>query len=136
LAELQKKGGRDAYGFATVDEFGYGGTRSGIENMEIFIPYGLSPAQTLHSIAHELAHCWQFDNGILDVSDLYTEGFAEWAASKVLEQLKLNQEIYEMTENLYADYRNGYLYYRDVEQRSGFDGCLADMKAKQTAKKK
>lgn len=128
LDDIHKLGGHDAYGYTSCQLYTLNGHEAGVQQIEIYIPYGMSPEHTLHSMAHEMGHCWQYDNGLAYGDAKYTEGFAEWSAAKVLERLKLQHDIAEMTLNLYKDYRDGYIFYRDLEQQVGFDGVLADMK--------
>lgn len=127
LQEIHKRG-RDTYGYTEAETYSYNGVSAGVDKLEVYIPYGLSPDQTLHSIAHELGHCWQYDNGLTGGESLYREGFAEWAAGRILARLKMERELLIMSENLYADYRNGFQYYRDLEAQQGFSAVLNDMR--------
>lgn len=124
LAEIHKMAGADGYGYSTAKVRG-----SELVSLDLYVPFGLSPSTTLHSLAHELGHCWQYDHGVFNGPPLKMEGFAEWCASKVLENLTLAGELQAMRLNLYAQYRDGFTYFQNLERTQGVNAVLKDMLA-------
>ncbi|MBI2267188.1 MAG: protein DA1 [Armatimonadetes bacterium] len=63
---------------------------------EIYVVTGLPESTTMAVVAHELAHAWQADNRRGGTSTELHEGFAEWAAYKVMESLGETGEVQRM----------------------------------------
>jgi hypothetical protein len=122
LDEIHKLAGPDGYGYSTAHVVG-----TTVTELHLYVPFGLSASKTLHSLAHERAHCWQYDHGILEGPPMKMEGFAEWVASKVLENLTLAGEMQDLKENQYAQYREGFEYFEKLERTQGVHAVLADM---------
>jgi hypothetical protein len=50
----------------------------------IYVEVGLPRPVLLGTLAHELAHAWQVEAGVVAPDPLLREGFAEWVAHRVL----------------------------------------------------
>ncbi|HUP27831.1 MAG TPA: protein DA1 [Chloroflexia bacterium] len=57
------------------------------EHRAIFVEYGLPRIVLLEVLAHEFTHAWQSENCRSDQAPEIQEGFAEWVAYKLLENL-------------------------------------------------
>jgi hypothetical protein len=122
LADIRGMAGADGYGYSTAHVRGMD-----VASLDLYVPFGLSPSLTLHSMAHELGHCWQYDHGIFSAEPLKMEGFAEWVASKVLESLTMSGELQVMKANVYAQYRDGLVYFQNIDRSGGTSAVLQEM---------
>ncbi|MHB2018937.1 MAG: hypothetical protein ACYCW6_18480 [Candidatus Xenobia bacterium] len=122
--EIHRLAGGDAYGYTSARVRG-----STLVGIDLYVPLGLAPSRVLHSMAHELGHCWQYDNGIYEADPMKLEGFAEWVASKVLANLTMSGELANMQANMYPQYRDGLAFFQKVERERGMAGVLEEMQA-------
>ncbi len=102
------------------------------ERFRIEILRGLSWEKCLETLAHELGHAWQAENlpGIRDSES--REGFAQWTASKVLENYGLTHLIRQIEErdDLYG---KGYRAMIALEQRLGIEGMFKSLRKRSGA---
>ena len=95
-------------------------------NAVIVLRQGIDDATALITMAHELAHIWQFENwpcfGLMEKWQV--EGFAEWVAYKVALSLALTNEADQMLKNPDPVYGAGLRRMLEVEQKMGKNSVL------------
>ncbi|MFH1073869.1 MAG: hypothetical protein V1752_02165 [Candidatus Firestonebacteria bacterium] len=96
------------------------------ENKEryIYFLFGAPRYITLYTLAHEFTHAWQNENAVKNQPDKISEGFAEWAAYKMLIE-KDDREAARLVENREDDvYGAGFKYFRNLELKSNITSVI------------
>jgi hypothetical protein len=94
----------------------------------ISILSGLRSVRFTHTLAHEIAHAWAFENTPSELSLETSEGFAEWIAFLVLEKKGYNNETSRMISR--GDvYGEGLRRMLSMQQRWGVAGILSRLKS-------
>jgi Zn-dependent peptidase ImmA (M78 family) len=90
----------------------------------IYFLFGTPRYITLYALAHEFTHAWQNENAVKNQPDKISEGFAEWAAYKVLIE-KDDREAARLIENREDDvYGAGFRYFKKLEEKSGITSVI------------
>jgi hypothetical protein len=89
----------------------------------MYVQYGLPQILLIQVMAHEYAHAWQGENCPLLRDAQVKEGFAEWVAYKVLQELGASKKMAAMAArpDLYGE---GLRHLLSVEQAEGIRGVL------------
>lgn len=95
----------------------------------IYVERALPRPLLLGTLAHELGHAWQAERAPHLRDPLLCEGFAEWAAYRVLVTAGLGTmaERAARRDDLYG---RGLRHYLDVERRAGVAGVLASARGR------
>jgi hypothetical protein len=90
----------------------------------MYVLYGLPQILFIQTVAHEWAHAWQGENCPLLHDPLVREGFAEWAAYKMLQALGANKKtaLMERQDGLYGQGLQKMLH---LERNGGMHDVLA-----------
>lgn len=112
LREIRRNAGELVLGYTTSIRI------DGKLYLEIYVPYDLAYAATLHIMVHELAHCWEHNNEVNMGTKIIGEGFAEWTAYTVLKGLGYDKES-EKAFRLPEEYSEGFKYFERMAQRIG-----------------
>jgi hypothetical protein len=86
---------------------------------EACLPRGL----LLGTLAHELAHAWQTEQGLHLKDALLREGFAEWVAYRVLTEGTLSA-LAERATRRDDIYGRGLRHFLNIENRFGYAGVI------------
>ncbi|OGF57803.1 MAG: hypothetical protein A2497_03060 [Candidatus Firestonebacteria bacterium RifOxyC12_full_39_7] len=90
----------------------------------IYFLFGTPRYMTLYTLAHEFVHAWQNENAVKNQSDKISEGFAEWAAHKILIE-KDDREAARLIENRTDDiYGAGFKYFKKLEEKSSTSSVI------------
>lgn len=113
---------REAEGYRELGQF----IRTG-NDFSIEILKGLSRPICLETVAHELAHAWQYENHPHLKDQELVEGFAQWVAGKVLEHKGYSDLIVRL--HLRDDvYGRGYRRLKEWERLYGISGVFQQLK--------
>jgi hypothetical protein len=133
--EIRKKQGPDTHGYTEAMRFSDGTVTA----LDLFVPRDGPPVATLHTMAHELGHCWQHDNHLDPKDAARREGFCEWVAWHALEDVgrvsdpsikdALLQESLRIRLNGYKEYSEGFVHFAALEKASGSNAVFAEMLA-------
>lgn len=90
----------------------------------IYFLFGTPRYITQYTLAHEFTHAWQQENAAKNQPDRIVEGFAEWAAYKMLID-KDDREAAKIVENRVDDvYGMGFKIFRKMEEKSSVAGIV------------
>ena len=94
----------------------------------IYFLFGTPRYITLYTLAHEFTHAWQNENTVKNQPDKISEGFAEWAAYKMLIE-KDDREAAKLIENRENDvYGQGFRYFKRLEEKSNIASVVQHAK--------
>ena len=94
---------------------------------DIYVLKGMSRYYLLEQLAHEGAHCWHYEYQpyVLSCQPAFKEGFCEWVAFKILDDLDLDKQRERQLNNASLDYSRGLRDFLRLEERIGSaDGVL------------
>ncbi|MBI1390396.1 MAG: hypothetical protein GC154_18315 [bacterium] len=92
---------------------------------EIFLLYGLPREMIYETAAHEYAHAWHYEQDCpFDQSLDIKEGFAQWAAAKILEIKGFKQALEKLEDRRDRYYGTGYQRFKAVEKKLGVRGVF------------
>lgn len=138
LQEMQKKSGKGSYrltGFTDFEEtknlFGIATSR----RIDVHLLYGMPRVDVVSTLAHELAHVWQFTAGRLNNDQAFSEGSCNYAAYLVLRVYREEAAAYVVA-NLTSDenvtYGEGFRRVRRYAEKEGIDTWLERLRKKNT----
>ncbi len=84
---------------------------------EIVLLFALPPELTYETAAHEYAHAWAAENGILDLGTELSEGFAQWVAADVLRAKGFRTALERLEARTDFPYGTGYQRLKAMESR-------------------
>jgi hypothetical protein len=130
LEDMQKKSGKGSYrltGFTDFEETkGLFGVLSRRE-IDVYVLYGLPRIDAVSTLAHELAHVWQFSAGRLKNDAAFAEGSCNYAAYLVLQNYTGKSRDYVVV-NLAEDeneiYGEGFRRVKRYAESEGIDTWL------------
>jgi hypothetical protein len=136
LSEMQNKSGKGSYrltGFTDYEEskglFGFGVKR----RVDVYLLYGMPRIDVVSTLAHELAHVWQFRAGRLDNDEAFAEGSCNYAAYLVLQHYEGRKSEY-IIENLIEDesdiYGDGFRRVKRYAEAEGINIWLERLREK------
>lgn len=98
------------------------------ERKSVILVRGLPKVRLIETIAHELAHAWQWEEGIRDQLLEHKEGFAQWVAGKALQKFGYGAEIHVLKErpDLYG---KGYRLFDKIEREEGIHAVFSYAKS-------
>lgn len=85
---------------------------------EIVLLFGLPPEWTYEAAAHEYAHAWQAENGVLRVEEELKEGFAQWVAADVLRAKNFKTALEKLEARTDFPYGTGYQRLKSMRNRA------------------
>ena len=91
---------------------------------EIVLLFGLPPELTYETAAHEYAHAWEAENGILNAGAELSEGFAQWVAADVLREKNFKIALERLEARTDFPYGTGYQRLRTMRTRTVLDLML------------
>ncbi|MGM9992439.1 MAG: hypothetical protein ACI376_06275 [Candidatus Bruticola sp.] len=91
----------------------------------IYVLQGLPSEDFLTTMVHECGHVWQMKNIVTPLSQRRQEGFCEWLAYKVNNQLHRQTQIQLLEAKNDNVYHKGLLEYLDLEKRRGRSAVLS-----------
>lgn len=124
LSELQEKGYTNS---DWIKAFSRTHVAGGHFVHDIYVLKGMSRSYLLEQLAHEGAHCWHYEYQpyVLSCQPAFKEGFCEWVAFKVLDDLDLDKQRTRQLNNANLDYSRGLRDFLRLEERVGSaDGVL------------
>lgn len=133
LDVIKKKQGPDAKGYTESFHLNDGA----VVSMNVYVPVDMPAITAVHSMAHELGHCWQYDNAIASLPPQKREGFCEWVAWHALNDLhvtdpqiieQIRQEMDSISTNAYEDYSAGFEQFERIEKKDGPGAVFAQMR--------
>lgn len=92
--------------------------------VSLYILRGMSKANTIGVLTHEMVHIWQIANKLNSQNILIFEGFAEWTSYKILELFNYSEQMRLLQINLFAEYRKGLDFFLELERKKGINGVL------------
>ena len=123
--------------FSLVDQFDSSNYADGYRELGQFIRTGndfsievlkgLSRPICLETVAHELAHAWQYENHPLLKDKELVEGFAQWVADNVLEHKGYSDLIVRLHQRDDV-YGRGYRRLKEWERLYGVSGVFQQLK--------
>ncbi len=87
LARIAENKSHETKGFTDylVEKGPLGGVKT--ESMKVYLLYGMPRTQATSTVAHELMHIWQFQNGCLEQDPALSEGSCNFASYLVLRRI-------------------------------------------------
>jgi hypothetical protein len=139
LQEMQKKSGKGSYrltGFTDFEEnkslFGVTASR----RIDIYLLYGMPRIDVVSTMAHELAHVWQFMAGQLNNDTAFSEGSCNYASFLVLLEYHNDEAAPYVIANLQNDnngvYGEGFRRVKRFAESEGIDEWLERLRKKDT----
>jgi hypothetical protein len=100
------------------------------ERRSVVLVQGLPKVRLIETLAHELAHAWQWQEGVRDQLLEHKEGFAQWVAGKALQKFGHSAEVVVLKErpDLYG---KGYRLFDRIEREEGIRAVLSYAKSAQ-----
>ncbi len=95
----------------------------------IYLQEDLPRILLIQVVAHEFAHAWQGEQAPLLADHLVREGFAEWVAYKMLQELGAQKKAAQMLQRQDV-YGQGLREMLQVERQSSISGVLKFLRAK------
>lgn len=89
----------------------------------IYLQEQLPRILLIQVVAHEFAHAWQGEQAPLLADNVLREGFAEWVAYKMLQELGAQKKAAQMLQRQDV-YGQGLRYWLKIEQRTDADSVL------------
>ncbi|MBQ7568764.1 hypothetical protein IJT17_08170 [bacterium] len=125
LEELQAKGKNDS---RWIKAFSRTKVAGGHYVHDIYVLKGMSPEYLLEQLAHEGAHCWHYENQpyTLSCQPSFKEGFCEWVAFKILDDLDLDKQRERQLNNVDIDYSRGLRDFLRLEEKLGSIEAVLD----------
>lgn len=95
-----------------------------VDDIIVYIKYGMSEEETFHTLCHEYAHAWDMVCGAKGKDIELCEGFAEWIAYKCLLYRNCDERAQVLEKNTDEIYGGGLRKFLQLEQRLGHDGAI------------
>jgi len=96
----------------------------------IYLQEDLPRILFIQIVAHEFAHAWQGENAPLLADPILREGFAEWVAYHMLQELGAQKKVVQMLQRQDL-YGQGLEYWLGVEKEQGLAGVIQSVRAPQ-----
>ncbi|MDO5296610.1 MAG: hypothetical protein Q4F00_08265 [bacterium] len=118
LPELQEKGCTNSN---WIKAFSRTHVEGGHFVHDIYVLKGMSHYYLLEQLAHEGAHCWHYEYQpyVLSCQPAFKEGFCEWVAFKILDDLDLDKQRERQLNNADIDYSRGLRDFLRLEEKVG-----------------
>jgi hypothetical protein len=136
LQTMQQKSGKGSYRLTGFTDFEETKTLFGISTdrrIDVYLLYGMPRIDVVSTVAHELAHVWQFRAGRLSNDRAFAEGSCNYAAYLVLENYRSREAEYVMA-NLVSDesdvYGEGFRRVKRFAEAEGIDVWLERLRKK------
>jgi hypothetical protein len=105
------------------------------QSINVYLLRGLTEAEMMGTLAHELTHVWQFIDGRLDQDEAVSEGSCNYAAYLVLRRLG-GRESEFLIENMLKDedpvYGEGFRRVKRYAEKKGLASWIKLLKKRQT----
>ena len=99
---------------------------------DIYLVKGMNHDYLFEQIAHEMAHCWHYENQpvMYSCNSQFREGFAEWVAYKTLAKLgdssQCQRQRQRQLDNVVTDYSEGLQKFLALEKKLGSAAAVLD----------
>jgi hypothetical protein len=125
LRAMQHKSGKGSHRLTGFTEFEESKSLFGItasRRIDVYLLYGMPRIDVVSTLAHELAHVWQFSAGRLDNDKAFAEGSCNYASYLVLQHYRGKKAEY-LVDNLIKDESRIYGYgFRRVKRFAETEG--------------
>jgi hypothetical protein len=136
LNAMQEKSGKGSYRLTGFTDFEETKTLFGIatnRRIDVYLLYGMPRIDVVSTLAHELAHVWQFRAGRLNNDKSFSEGSCNYASYLVLQNYQTRAAEYVMA-NLVNDesvvYGEGFRRVKRFAEAEGADVWLERLRKK------